>query len=164
MSAVASDDFPFVERLVVGGTDVNTEDQYGRTALLFAVYDGSPMVHRLLAAGARPDPSQTEKAPLRVACGRGDISIAKDLLRAGADVNSRSYYADTPLMAAAYQGKPEMVAWLLHHGADPTLRNALGRTALTEARRRAPSHPRERAEYARVIAMLATHRASSRND
>ena len=53
----------------------------------------------------------------------GHSEIARDLVRAGAWVDSHEDYDtyDTPLMQAAITGNREMVEYLLAEGADPTL-------------------------------------------
>lgn len=48
----------------------------------------------------------------------GNIAIAERLLAAGADINAGAG-GNTPLHGAAGFGQPEMVRWLLDHGADP---------------------------------------------
>jgi len=59
----------------------------------------------------------------------GNLENVRRLLQNGADLNSRNALGDTPLMAAAYTGQPNMVRLLLHLGADATLANRDGKTA-----------------------------------
>jgi uncharacterized protein len=54
----------------------------------------------------------------------GRVKVAEYLLNRGAEVNlipAGFDYSGTPLHYAAFEGRREMVDWLLHHGADPTI-------------------------------------------
>lgn len=55
--------------------------------------------------------------PLVIACFQGYLSIAQELLMAGASVNLKSYYW-TPLAAASYRGHLRLVKELIKAGAD----------------------------------------------
>ncbi|HEU0239171.1 MAG TPA: ankyrin repeat domain-containing protein [Micromonosporaceae bacterium] len=70
--------------------------------------------------------------PLHRAAIGHNIDTATALLSSGANVNAANRWGNTPLhLAAVYErGKQPMVDLLLAHGADPTLRNSDGRTAL----------------------------------
>ncbi len=93
-------------------------------------------VERSAEAAARPVPAflplaadrRTAAEQARVfACMCGRIDVATRLVRQGVDVNASppgSHWTATPLHTAAGQGQPEVVALLLAHGADPTLRDA----------------------------------------
>ena len=64
-----------------------------------------------------------------------DLSVVQALLRAGADPNGpRTGHGNTALHLAAWWGHADVVALLLSHGADPSIRNAGGQTALQMAR------------------------------
>ncbi|MGB3548338.1 MAG: ankyrin repeat domain-containing protein, partial [Saprospiraceae bacterium] len=67
------------------------------------------------------------------------------LLQSGADINRTDKDGNTPLMLAAQNDQPNMVAYLLQNQADKTLKRADGRTALDLARA---------ARNERVIALL----------
>lgn len=58
--------------------------------------------------------------PLVVACTFGYLDIAKELVKAGADVNLRDDF-DSPLTAACKEGHLNIVEWLRKAGADTTL-------------------------------------------
>lgn len=113
----------------------------------------------LLDAGADPEASdQVHKySPLMVACITGDEAAAARLIREGADVNRKSaakYISDsafnsftgslsmtitgleqrTPLILAAENRHSGMVCLLLAAGADPSLENDAGWSALDAAR------------------------------
>jgi ankyrin repeat protein len=54
--------------------------------------------------------------------------VAELLVARGADVNAAAQ-AGAPIHGAVMSGSPEMVAWLLHRGADPSLPDFQGRSA-----------------------------------
>lgn len=62
------------------------------------------------------------------------VEVLEMLLAAGADINARDKQEMTPLILAAFCGRPSRVAALLHSGADIHLRDAEGKTALDYAR------------------------------
>lgn len=64
----------------------------------------------------------------------GGVAVAELLVRAGARVNDRCEKGRTALHVAAVWGKLDMVLYLLHHGADPTLTDEDGRTPSQLAR------------------------------
>lgn len=62
-----------------------------------------------------------------------DAEKANHYLSAGADINARNEQLDDQTMlilAIKSFAKPEVVQWLLAHGADPSIRDAKGKTAL----------------------------------
>jgi ankyrin repeat protein len=62
--------------------------------------------------------------PLHVAAIHGQTAIARDLLKAGADVDALGDIGSTPLHQAAFNGHKPMVDLLLKHGADLTRKDA----------------------------------------
>jgi ankyrin repeat protein len=58
----------------------------------------------------------------------GQAAVADVLLANGADVND-AVQAAAPIHGAVMSGRPEMVAWMLEHGADRSLPDYQGRTA-----------------------------------
>lgn len=61
------------------------------------------------------------------------LQVTELLLAAGANVNARDLWAFTPLHEAAAKGRREVCELLLAHGADPSLSNCHGRTAIEMA-------------------------------
>jgi ankyrin repeat protein len=59
-----------------------------------------------------------------------DVAQAKELLDAGADVNARDDYNNTPLIIASAYSDYDLVELLLKYHADVTLKSASGFTAL----------------------------------
>ena len=61
---------------------------------------------------------------------------AEALCAHGAELDARTDSQCTPLMNAAYRGHPKICAMLLALGADPSLKDRDGKTALDKARER----------------------------
>ena len=69
-------------------------------------------------------------APLHYASTHGHIDIMYMLLEHSAYIDAASPNGSTPLMMARQYGTPQAVKLLLESGADPSIKNALGLTAL----------------------------------
>jgi len=69
-------------------------------------------------------------SPLSTAALFGKTEIAKLLIEAGADINSKNNDGSTPLHTAAFFCRTEIVQSLLDNGADATIRNNSGATAM----------------------------------
>ena len=137
---------------------IDAEDASGWTALMYAAGAGSlDQVRQLLAAGAdATHRSRMGETLIFAAVGSRSDAVAKLLLlqRAGANVAAVSNDGTTALMmAVAYYWKPEILKTLLALGADPSARNAAGKTALDllNARIVASGSP---AEYEEARALL----------
>jgi len=106
----------------------------GTTPLHFACDDARPeVVRELLSRGADPNARNVYAfTPLHVvAKGWGNVPCAALLLEAKADPDVRESNAGmTPLHWAAAKANVELVKLLLDHGADVSIRNDEGRTAL----------------------------------
>jgi uncharacterized protein len=103
----------------------------GNTALMMAAFKhNQPAAEALMARGAAVNrPGWT---PLHYAAASGDEPIARLLIKRGAKVDAVSPPASggmTPMMMAAREGHPEMMAFLMEKGANPQLRNSEGLTA-----------------------------------
>src|SRR5450432_2550051 len=68
-------------------------------------------------------------SPLISACLFGKTAMAKMLIEAGADLNSRNNDGSTALHTASFFCRPEIVRMLLDKGADKTIKNRYGSTA-----------------------------------
>ncbi len=127
-------------------------------AVLYAVQTNSlETLRRLLQQGATLDVTTDDgQTPLHVAafyratCGSSDT--LKFLLERGASVNARTNNGLTPLHQAARGGSPEAFRLLLDHGADSTLKDSAGKTAVAYAARALERAIRE--ESPRDVAML----------
>jgi ankyrin len=145
-----------VEQLLAKGANPNVRAARGQTALMWAVAEKhSDVVKVLLAHGAdlrarsevwsqvmavpphgyrdynRAIPHGGDTA-LMFAARVGDLSSAKLLVAAGANVNDADAWGVTATVLAAHSGYGELVEFLLDKGADPNLA-AAGFTALHEA-------------------------------
>ena len=107
-----------------------------RPSLLLSLLLLAPAPAALAQAGqSAPPPAPAAQAlndKLWEAVRAGDAAAARQALDAGADVNARFRYGQTPLFKAAERGNAEIVRLLLERGADPDVRDTFyGDTALT---------------------------------
>lgn len=75
-------------------------------------------------------PNNYSDFPIHVAATRGRIDEIEILLLSGANINERGEAGSTPLGNAVEQGHSSAVRYLLEHGADTTIANDDGDTAL----------------------------------
>jgi ankyrin repeat protein len=121
------------------GVDLAVQDANGGTALTEAVINGNHDNARLLlAAGASVEQTVASKryTPLMLAAMTGDDRMIAMLLEASPDVNAADSLGTTALMWAAYaadHGHSAAVDLLLRAGADPSIENRRGESALTMA-------------------------------
>lgn len=107
------------------------------SALIEAVAErNTAEIQRLLNAGADPDSEEEGEQGLTVLmlsvyAKRRDI--AQMLLEHGANPNKHTEGQWTPLIEASYQGYLEFVRLLLQYGADPSIKDLNGATAISEA-------------------------------
>lgn len=139
------DDKATAQYLLEAGADPNMADTQGRTPVLKILQrclleEDMEMLEVLIRHGADVNVPDTQgRTPLMwAAVNYGEAYIfTKLLLNAGADVNARDQDALTPLMFAVIQEHDDnvdegaLIELLLEHGADPSLRNKKGSTALT---------------------------------
>ena len=96
---------------------------------MMAVFKGqSDIVVQLLAKGA--DVNKTGWTPLHYAATAGNVALVKLLLEHYAYIDAESPNKTTPLMMAAHYGTTGAVKLLLEEGADPSLKNDLGLSAI----------------------------------
>lgn len=152
--------------LINAKANPNAQSQGGLSALWIASgkHDGDvavcPLaVAMLLKADANPKLASEEgETPLMRACKNLrhlqpeiPMSIARQLITAGADVNAKDRKGNTALMHAARlrldRGGQEIIQLLIDFGADKTLRNNEGKTAEEIARR--PSTTKATADFIR---------------
>ena len=126
-----------VARLLELGLPVDARDGRGATALLRASGAGAlQSVQRLLAAHADPKLTvDTGASPLSAAVSARQPDIARALVAAGVPVDLRHADDVTALMIAAALGHPDMVAVLRELGAQASLVDTRGQTALHAAAR-----------------------------
>jgi|APSaa5957512622_1039677.scaffolds.fasta_scaffold25166_3 uncharacterized protein len=168
-AAIFGDHLPLVRYLIQRGADANGVGYGDNTALMAAANQGnSEVVELLLNEGADPNLASpvTGETPLHASTSHaykeGMLDCVRLLLSVGANPNVKTkadiptdrYYRDTrlvgetPLHLAAAYGDEEMIRSLLQAGADPSIRDDRGDSALTwfSRHRRNVSHvvvPRE---------------------
>lgn len=131
----------FVDYLLDRGYDVNARSRlHGPPLSIAAFYGQRTAVAHLVAAHARLDLFGEQTPPaLHVACSRGHVDIVRDLLAAGADLDTRCRWSmavwdlpalamdsnrgkrirETPLHHAICAGSADIVRLLLKAGASP---------------------------------------------
>jgi len=115
-------------------TNVEWRSPKDESALMIAAFKGyQELVRKLIARDA--DVNKTGWTPLHYAATGGHLAIIQLLLDEHAYIDAESPNQTTPLMMAAQYGTPQAVKLLLEAGADPTLRNELGLSAIDFAQR-----------------------------
>lgn len=115
-------------------TNVEIRTAQDESPLMIASLKGQLEVARkLIERGA--DVNKPGWAPLHYAATNGHLPVMELLLEQNAYIDAASPNGSTPLMMAAHYGTPAAVKLLLEAGADPTIRNQLGLTAIDFANR-----------------------------
>ncbi|MDR1307570.1 MAG: ankyrin repeat domain-containing protein [Treponema sp.] len=116
------------------GVSLSRRDIWGRTPLMYAAASGdSALVSELLGRGAASaDRDIWNRTPLFYAAGAkgGDGEIVRKLAEKGADINGRSKAGRTPLMYAVVNENRGTALALLAAGADRSVKDSDGNTAL----------------------------------
>jgi ankyrin repeat protein len=119
--------------LDLSGTKVDTRSKSDETPLMMAALKGNTeFAKRLIARGA--DVYKTGWTPLHYAATGGHVEMIKLLLENHAYIDTESPNKTTPLMMAAQYGNAQSVKLLIEEGADITLKNDVGMTALDFSR------------------------------
>ena len=146
-TAILRDDPATITALLRRGFDPNTRDAKGQVGLVIALKQESDKAFDALLAARNTQVearNAQDESPLMMAAIKGNVEAVRKLIARDADVNKTGWaplhYAaspngTTPLMMAAQYGSAEMVKLLLDEGADPTLKNQLGLTAVNFAQR-----------------------------
>ena len=115
--------------------DFRSPEEVATAQLFEAVEAGDlPGVRASLGAGASLGATEEGLTPLMLASSAGSAGILSELLQRGAEVNAATGAGLTPLMLALRDsGIPANATTLLNAGADPTLTDGDGRTALDYA-------------------------------
>ena len=135
-AAATNGDLAMVRRLIAVGVDLEEPDTAGNPPLANAAGAGHlALVEELLEAGAKIDGGRKGDGIdglARAVCNSQPECVAR-LLERGANPNRIYRDCEFPLYMAAKRGFSEVVEVLLSHGADRTLADSYGKTALDYA-------------------------------
>ncbi len=140
--------------------DVNAKSPAGETPLMLAAIRGDLPLARRLVVDRKAEVNQPGWTALHYAASSkapASPEIVRLLLEHHAYIDAESPNRTTPLMMAAQYGLPEVVALLLEEGADPTLRNDKGLTAIDFARM-----ARREADAERIAAAIRARQPAGR--
>jgi uncharacterized protein len=132
------EDSPKVVAFLLTQRSVKVEQRnpQGESPLMIAAIKGRlASAKRLIQRGA--EVNKTGWTPLHYAASRAEpdsVEMARLLLEHHAYIDAESPNRSTPLMLAAMYGHADVVRLLLEEGADPSLRNEQGLTAVDFAR------------------------------
>ena len=136
-AAAENGDLEILELLLAAGADANLKDVHGRVPLMVALTERHTEAAKRLTQVTDPKVRSANGSTLLIAALRAENpEVARWALDNGVDVNATragKRYA-TALMIAARKADTEMVRRLLDLGADPTVTNRDGKTALDLAR------------------------------
>jgi ankyrin repeat protein len=110
-------------------TKVEVRNSADESPLMLAALAGQLALCRLLI-NKDADVNKPGWTPLHYAATNGHLEVMRLLLDENAYIDAASPNDTTPLMMAAHYGTPEAVKLLLEAGADPTLKNVQGLSAL----------------------------------
>jgi uncharacterized protein len=115
-------------------TQVESRTAQDESPLMMAALKGHlDIAKKLIARGA--DVNKTGWTPLHYAATNGHLDMIRMLLENHAYIDAESPNGTTPLMMASQYGSGPAVKLLLEEGADPTLKNKLGLSAIDFAYR-----------------------------
>ncbi len=126
--AVYHNDGPLIDALLRAGAKANVINDYGSSPLSEAAIVGNvDVIGKLLKAGADPNTENADgQTPLMVIARTSNIAAAKELISRGAKVDHvERWHEQTALMWAAAESQPQMVQFLIKHGAHVDSRSKL---------------------------------------
>jgi ankyrin repeat protein len=116
------------KKLIEMGADLDAQNSHRETPLhLAAIHDGLWLV-QLLERNGNPELKDDNKNTLlHIAIHKGQIDLARKLIKIGTDVNAQNSQGNTPLHLAAIRGDLKLVKLLLENDADPAIANDAGK-------------------------------------
>jgi len=123
-----------VEFLVQEGANIELKNKRGSHAAYFAAQKGNVKVLKFLVQNA-PDvvdmKGSNGRTPLGIAAEKGHLNVVKYLLaQPNVDIDSQDNFGFTPLYLATMNNHEKIVQILLQKGADKSIKNDRGGTAL----------------------------------
>ncbi|WP_369162596.1 ankyrin repeat domain-containing protein [Candidatus Thiodiazotropha sp. LNASS1] len=129
---VRDEDINGVKTYIVKGSNLEFTDNWGRTALFYALWNDKHEIFKmLLSAGADANTmDENQRSVFFQSVAWDKYAMANRLLGKGADIDryNGSQYPETALHYCVMKNKPDCVEFLLKHGADRTLKDAYGYT------------------------------------
>lgn len=118
-----------VARLLDGGANIESRDQFSLTPLHEAVASGhKDVVELLIARGANVNTTRRNWTPLKAAAAQGRTDLVALLIAHGASVNFNA--GSTALLDATIYGHKDVIALLIASGADVNAKSSSGGTPL----------------------------------
>ena len=134
--AATANKYQVIEELIKHGANPSKRDSSGGSALDNAVFYGHKESVKALLQGTEKIEADQAAELLLMSAGLGHKEIVESLVNFGVDVNSRGKKQRTALIAATRFDRLKVVEYLLQHGADLSLRDADGNSALDIAKQR----------------------------
>ena len=114
------------------GIQIDATNAADETALMLAA-NANDLISANLLIDAGASVNRPNWTPLHYAASKGHTAMMRLLIENDAYIDAESPNGTTPLMMAAYYATPNAVKLMLEEGADPTLQNQDGQTALAMA-------------------------------
>lgn len=133
--AVNKKDYSFIKKAIKSGSDINSLDNKGQTALMIATYNRDiKLVELLMAHGANVNIQDDRlNSPFLYAGEEGYLEIIK-LVSSTANVKVTNRYGSMAISAASENAHYETMEWLLEHtDSDVNYTNNIGWTSLLAA-------------------------------
>ena len=113
-------DIQLVKNYINSGYDLNIQDNYSDTPLIYAAINNNcKIVELLLNAGADPNKKNNNGGTALIrATYYNNVEVVKLLLNAGAYIDKQNNNGDTALILAAFKDNKEIIELLLDYGAD----------------------------------------------
>ncbi|MGF1734909.1 ankyrin repeat domain-containing protein [Photobacterium satsumensis] len=132
-AAARTADTEVLSEFINAGLPVDTQDSKGYSALMFTSYHGHYQATKLLlnkGANACLKDNRGNTA-LMAAIFKGEVKIAKQLMNTQCNTDSQNNAGQTALMYASLFGREELKAILIERGADITLEDSSGNSAMS---------------------------------
>lgn len=118
LDAIRADRPSLVNKLLADGESINSHDETGATALMYAAVYSSPDVMRLLLTRGADVNAANATGATALMWAAGDVAKVRLLLEHGAAANAKAVDGATALLVAARHGNTDAARALLAAGAD----------------------------------------------